>query len=59
MALWVDFIGIKCASLLRLLTTTIIKSFCILVFSKPVVKSILITSHFHLGMGSGYNNLGE
>ena len=38
------------------MTTTMNKSCCRKLFGKPVIKSILIVSHFHSGMGSGYNN---
>ena len=40
----------------NLLTTTMIESCCLKFLGRPVIKSILIVSHFHSRMGSGYNN---
>ena len=55
-ALQVDFNGIKLTSLLNLLTMTMIESCYLKFLGRPIIKSMLIISHFHSGMGSGYNN---
>lgn len=55
-ALYVDFMGMKCVYFFNLSTTTIIESFCFLVFGNPVIKHKEIISHFHFGMGKGCSN---
>lgn len=46
-----DWTRMKCANLLSLTITTMIKSFYFLVLGMLVMKSIMIVSHFNLGMG--------
>ena len=56
-ALKADLTGIKFVVLLRLSTIAIMESFCFLVLGNPVIKSIVIVSHFHFGIGIGCNNI--
>ena len=55
--LCVDFTKMKCVDLLNLSTTTMIESCCFCVFGKPMMKSRDMISHFHWGIGRGYNKL--
>ena len=48
--------GIKWTTLLNLSITTMIESCCLKFFGRPIIKSILIVSHFNSGMGIGCNN---
>jgi hypothetical protein len=53
-SLYVDFTGIKWASLVRFSTTIIIESCFLTVLGSLVMKSMVTTSHFHSRMGKGY-----
>ena len=48
--------GMKCPIFYNLSMTTKMESFLFLLLGRPVIKSILITSHFHSGMGNGCSN---
>jgi hypothetical protein len=49
----------KCADLVRRSTITQIESNPLEVLGKPIIKYILIFSHFQAGMGSGCNSLAD
>ena len=53
MDLMVYLTSMKCVPLVNLSSTTIIESFCLLVLGKPMMKSMVITSHFHSRIGKG------
>jgi hypothetical protein len=56
MFLLVDHTGMKCAVLVSLSTTTMMKACCFTNLVNLVIKSIVITSHFHSGSGKDCNN---
>jgi hypothetical protein len=49
--------GMKCATFVRRSTITHIKSLPFRVLESPLIKSMLMSFHFHSGMGSGWSNL--
>jgi hypothetical protein len=48
--------GMKCVTLVRRSTITHIESLPLGVLGSPLMKSILISSHLHSGMGNGWSN---
>jgi hypothetical protein len=54
---YVAFIGMKKATFVNRSTMTHIESFPFCVLGSPTMKSMLISSHFHTGICSGWSNL--
>ena len=50
----VDFTGMKCATFVKVSTTTITESCWYLVLGNPVMKSIQTVSHFHSAICKGF-----
>jgi hypothetical protein len=48
--------GMKCASLVRKMIITHIESLPLGVLESPLIKSILMSSHFHSAMGNGWTH---
>ena len=51
----VDLTGIKCDAFVNFSTTTMMESCCLIVIGNPVIKSMEMNSHFHFGIGKGWN----